>query len=107
MKYYKTQTNEVHCFKEDGSQDSLIREGMVEITIEEVKELTAPKPTTEQVQKAAENKRASLLASTDWTQLPDVPAATQQKYVAYRQALRDITTQAGYPTTITWPELPA
>lgn len=51
-------------------------------------------------------KRAQLLAQCDWTQLPDVPAATQAKWLAYRQALRDISLQAGYPQTIVWPATP-
>lgn len=51
------------------------------------------------------NQRSRLLAATDWTQLPDIAEATRVKYQAYRQALRDITLQQGYPDTIVWPEL--
>lgn len=51
-------------------------------------------------------KRKKLLAGTDWTQLPDVPISTKTAWAAYRQELRDITTQAGYPTEITWPTPP-
>lgn len=53
------------------------------------------------------DKRNSLLAQTDWTQNADVPQATKDKYAAYRQALRDIPTQAGFPDTIVWPVPPA
>ena len=49
----------------------------------------------------ARQKRDALLSACDWTQLPDVPSATQQAWQAYRQALRDITTQAD-PFKIEW-----
>lgn len=52
------------------------------------------------------DKRKKLLAATDWTQMPDVSIATKAAWAAYRQELRDITTQAGYPTEITWPTPP-
>lgn len=54
----------------------------------------------------AKAKRAELLAQSDWTQLPDVPLATKDAWATYRQALRDITTQPGYPTSIDWPVAP-
>lgn len=42
-------------------------------------------------------RRDAALASTDWTQSPDVPDALKAKYVKYRQALRDLPTQPGWP----------
>ena len=44
-------------------------------------------------------RRDEALQETDWTQTLDAPHddATQQKYRAYRQALRDITTHANWP----------
>lgn len=50
--------------------------------------------------------RDELLAQTDWTQLPDVPDTTRTKYQAYRQALRDVPQQSGFPTDIDWPTKP-
>ena len=50
-------------------------------------------------------QRNKLLAETDWTQLPDVPENTKSRYKEYRQALRDITKQPGYPDNIIWPLL--
>jgi len=50
-------------------------------------------------------QRQEFLESTDWTQLPDVPEATRLKYQAYRQALRDITAQDGFPENVTFPEI--
>ena len=51
-------------------------------------------------------KRQKLLASSDWTQMPDVLLATKTAWATYRQALRDIPKQSGYPTNIIWPTPP-
>lgn len=50
--------------------------------------------------------RNRIMASCDWTQLPDVSEATKLKYQTYRQALRDITKQDGFPYNVTWPTQP-
>jgi len=49
-------------------------------------------------------ERNKLLAESDWTQLPDAPVDAAA-WATYRQALRDITTQAN-PFAIIWPESP-
>lgn len=51
-------------------------------------------------------KRQALLLSSDWTQLPDVPLTTKEYWAAYRQSLRDITEQQGFPITVVWPIQP-
>jgi hypothetical protein len=61
-----------------------------------------PPPTAEQVREA----RDAVLRTTDWTQAADVPQATREKWVAYRQALRDIPEQAGFPEDVEWPVAP-
>jgi hypothetical protein len=50
-------------------------------------------------------KRNQLIAASDWTQLPDVPLLTKEAWVTYRQALRDLTSQAD-PHRIEWPTPP-
>jgi hypothetical protein len=50
-------------------------------------------------------QRNELLSACDWTQLPDSPA-DHEVWAAYRQALRDVTAQVGFPWDITWPEAP-
>lgn len=56
----------------------------------------------------ATNKRMSLLQESDWTDT--VSAQTRltnyAEWQTYRQALRDIPTQTGYPTDIVWPTPP-
>lgn len=49
-------------------------------------------------------KRNSLLAETDYLALGDTTLSSDM--AAYRQALRDITSQAGFPNNITWPTKP-
>lgn len=48
------------------------------------------------------------LKDCDWTQLDDTPLSNTVKatWATYRQALRDVTAQAGFPWTITWPDAP-
>jgi len=52
----------------------------------------------------AREVRNQLLAATDWTANSDVTMTTEM--AAYRQALRDVPTQAGWPTTVNWPTAP-
>jgi hypothetical protein len=63
-----------------------------------------------QDQSAQENtvkaQRNQLLQQSDWTQLSDISAETKEAWAVYRQALRDITDQPGYPFNIVWPTPP-
>lgn len=62
-------------------------------------------PTADEVRA----QRDKLLAETDWTQVLDAPIdkETLEAYRVYRQALRDVPEQEGFPTAVVWPELPA
>lgn len=51
-------------------------------------------------------KRQIMLGQSDYTQLPDTPVADKELWAVYRQALRDITEQPGYPLQINWPTAP-
>jgi len=48
--------------------------------------------------------RDSLLQKTDWMALSDITMSSEM--TSYRQALRDIPSQEGFPFNITWPTLP-
>ena len=50
-------------------------------------------------------QRNDLLATCDWTQVADAPV-DKDAWAAYRQALRDITGQEGFPLSIDWPVAP-
>jgi hypothetical protein len=53
---------------------------------------------------AVRKQRDALLTQSDWTQLPDAPV-DRTKWAAYRQALRDLPSQSGFPFDIAWPAL--
>jgi hypothetical protein len=61
----------------------------------------------QQTAEVLKERKAKLVAS-DWTQLPNSPlsAEAQAAWATYRQELRDITAQSGYPTEIIWPTPP-
>lgn len=50
--------------------------------------------------------RNRLLSGSDWTQLPDVPEATQALWRPYRAALRAITETYENPEDVIWPDPP-
>ena len=49
--------------------------------------------------------RDGELARTDWTQVADAPV-DQAAWATYRQELRDIPQQSGYPFNVIWPTSP-
>ena len=58
--------------------------------------------------KAVREQRSQKLKDTDWTVIKALESNTPQNFdmAAYRQALRDITSQAGFPWTVQWPTQP-
>ena len=73
----------------------------VEVTEEHHLSVTVQHPPTED---EVRSKRDNLLAETDWCANSDVIMSDDM--ATYRQALRDITDQDGFPTNITWPTKP-
>jgi hypothetical protein len=55
--------------------------------------------------KAVREQRNTKLSECDWTQIAD-STADKTAWATYRQALRDITAQSGFPWTVTWPDAP-
>lgn len=51
------------------------------------------------------SQRNRLLYECDWTQLSDAPVDSLA-WANYRQALRDVTSQPGFPWDVTWPTQP-
>ena len=49
--------------------------------------------------------RNTKLKECDWTQLSDSPV-NKESWATYRQSLRDMPLQEGFPWTITWPTQP-
>ena len=69
-----------------------------DMTVEEVQQRDDGK--AEQV-RAERNEK---LANSDWTALSDVTMTAEM--TEYRQALRNVPAQAGFPNTIAWPDIP-
>ena len=55
--------------------------------------------------KSVRNSRNQKLKDCDWTQIAD-STVDKTAWATYRQALRDITAQAGFPWTVEWPDAP-
>lgn len=56
----------------------------------------------------AQNVRADrdrMLASCDWTQLADASAPNKEAWATFRQALRDVPLQEGFPFNVQWPRI--
>ena len=76
----------------------------VGVIVEEV----AQEYSEEQLANMVRSKRDRLLSACDYYVMPDYPATEEAlaEVKVYRQALRDITEQDGFPSAITWPEKP-
>ena len=85
-------------------------EGNVPFTAEEEAEwdaMQAESAASADDRKAEEvrEERNQLLSETDWMAGSDVTMSTAWR--TYRQALRDVPTQEGFPNDITWPTKPS
>ena len=58
--------------------------------------------------KSVRASRDTKLAESDWRVIKAAETATtlNAAWATYRQALRDVTAQSGFPWTITWPDAP-
>jgi hypothetical protein len=52
------------------------------------------------------SQRNSKLKDSDWTQGKDIPDNISSTWAVYRQALRDVPSQAGFPWGVQWPTQP-
>ena len=61
--------------------------------------------TDEEIATEVRTERDAKLTESDWTQVLDAPV-DQAAWATYRQALRDIPAQTGFPNEVTWPVAP-
>ena len=66
--------------------------------------LPAP-PDTEAEAAFARAQRNAALAASDWTQLADA-SVDNLAWAIYRQNLREVPQQSGFPSNIVWPAAP-
>jgi len=59
---------------------------------------------TEQA-KSVRTTRDEKLKDSDWSQVADAPV-DKTVWATYRQELRDVPTQSGFPWEVTWPDAP-
>ena len=66
----------------------------------------APTPDDDTLADAARARRDALITATDYLLMPDYPISAAQlaDIRAYRQALRDLPLQPGFPQHIDWPQ---
>jgi hypothetical protein len=88
-------------------QDKPVREPDKPIILETPKEPTPepyvePAPTWESVRAM----RTAYLGNCDWVVLPDSNPLNKSEWLAYRQALRDITNTFSSPESVVWPTMP-
>jgi hypothetical protein len=72
-----------------------------------VRDLTSEEVASRNDAKAVEirSERNAKLLESDWTQVADAPV-DKAAWVAYRQALRDVPHQTGFPNLVAWPSPP-
>jgi len=72
-----------------------------------VRDLTAEEIAARNSAQAANirSERNEKLAASDWTQIAD-STADKPAWATYRQALRDVPSQTGFPWNVTWPQEP-
>ena len=63
------------------------------------------KPLKERKENMIRQSRNATLKDSDWTQLSDSPV-DKSAWATYRQALRDVPSQEGFPWEVTWPSKP-
>jgi hypothetical protein len=95
--------NWVEAYTErDMFADYTDEDGTVHTKAEQEQAYTALKDAEAAASVRAE--RDKLLAETDWMGMSDVTMSSE--WATYRQALRDVPSQAGFPHNVTFPEKP-
>lgn len=67
-----------------------------------------PEHDDSMVAEAIRDKRDNLIGETDYYLMPDYPSNPQnlEELKVYRQALRDVPKQKGFPRDVRWPDVP-
>lgn len=67
-----------------------------------------PEPGDSEIATRVRAKRDRLITETDYYLMPDYPSNPQnlEELKVYRQALRDLPVQEGFPRNVRWPDVP-
>lgn len=95
-----------HC--EHCETHRIVRGDDLSWSVERIPEKTEAEKLAE-AEESVRVKRDSLISQTDYLLTPDYPISAEDLELvkAYRQALRDVPQQEGFPFDVVWPELPA
>jgi hypothetical protein len=68
----------------------------------------APEPTDKELSTQVRTERDRKIAKTDYYMMSDYPSNPQnlEELKVYRQALRDVPKQEGFPMDVRWPDVP-
>lgn len=82
---------------------------MKKLSITEEKYNPEDEMTDEELAARVRMRRDSLISCTDYYILPDYPSTPDgiEAVKQYRQELRDITLQSGFPRNVQWPAMPS
>jgi hypothetical protein len=116
MKYFKDKnTNEVYAYDQEQIDGGWVKEGLVQMTDEEVSAHLAPKPlTTEQLAAQVRAERDAKIYAVRWRieRAKDeldfgVPLTEPlEPLLQHVQLLRDVPAQDGFPENVEWPDEP-
>jgi len=92
------------------SRYHLTKNGNVPFTAEEEAEWDAMEAelaagANDRAASALRTERDVKLTESDWTQVADAPV-DKAAWATYRQSLRDVPSQSGFPNEVTWPTEP-
>lgn len=92
----------------EGSTEYRVKRGEdLSWTVEKIPEKTEAEKLAE-AEEQVRAQRDSLIAATDFLMASDYPISDEDRaaVAAYRQALRDVPQQEGFPHEVVWPEAP-
>lgn len=97
--------NEKMAYGDPKTQEEFNNLGL-KVTIEEYDPID--EMSDEQIAQTVRNRRNFLIAESDFYVQPDYPSTPEglEAVKAYRQALRDVPSQTGFPRNVQWPEVP-
>lgn len=94
----------------DGSTEYRVKRGEEDLswTVEKIPEKTEAEKRAE-AEEQVRSQRDSLISATDFLMASDYPISDEDHaaVATYRQALRDVPQQEGFPSDVKWPEAPA
>jgi len=104
MKYFLDENDKIRGVEED--QNFLVQPEWKELTEEEALKKAKPCLSEKELKKSIRAERNYLLSESDWTVLPDSLVSNKEKWFNYRNDLRNITDQEGFPEKVSWPKKP-